>query len=83
MSRSDEPLRCPACRKPAPRALSLPNMSFLSDTTRRAHFRNEKSADQPEVATSIPEEGSHARRHARPGAKSKLKRSRHPWMIGH
>ncbi len=79
MSRSNAPAPCPACGKAGGRAMSLPNMNLLSGTERQAHHRNEKSADSPEVVQSIGDRGHHGHEHG----KGKLKRSRHPWMIGH
>jgi putative FmdB family regulatory protein len=81
MSRSEEPAPCPGCGKPAPRALSLPNMSFVDSATRTAHVRNEKSAHSPEIvqrpaALRDPDAGKKRPRPAR-GHRDR------PWMVGH
>jgi hypothetical protein len=80
MSCSDDPAACPRCRKPAPRALSLPTMSFVDGATRTARARNEKSAHAPEVVQRPP-----ALRDpdARPKARPARGHRDRPWMVGH
>jgi putative FmdB family regulatory protein len=81
MSRSDAPAKCPRCGRPAPRAVSLPNMNLMDGATRTAHSRNEKSAHAPEVvqrAPAVPTDGGRRR-------KPKLASGHRdrPWMVGH
>lgn len=80
MSRSDAPATCPRCGKPAPRAISLPNMSFMDGATRTAHFRNEKSAHEPDVV----QRPAPVAQDDRP-KKPKLAHGHRdrPWMVGH
>jgi len=80
MARCDEPAQCPRCGRAAPRALSLPSMSFLDGATRRAHARNEKSAHSPEVVrrpAAAPDPGPRSRPRPARGHRDR------PWMVGH
>jgi putative FmdB family regulatory protein len=81
MSMSDDPADCPACGKASPRALSLPNMSFVDGATRTAHARNEKSAHEPEVV----QRPIAMRDPDKPRSKPKPARGHRdrPWMVGH
>jgi hypothetical protein len=81
MSRSEQPAPCPGCGKPAPRSLSLPNMSFVDGATRTAHFRNEKSAHSPDVVQRpvAVREAENKRPRPRPAVGHRDR----PWMMGH
>ena len=78
ISEAARPAPCPACGNRAPRAITAPGVSTLSGTSRTAHSRNEKSADEPRVVSgSSAGGGGHSHGH---GQGHKPKR---PWMIGH
>jgi putative FmdB family regulatory protein len=81
MSRSDAPAKCPRCGKPAPRAVSLPNMSFVDGAARTAHSRNEKSAHAPEVVQRAAPIQRDDGRKKKP--KLALGNRDRPWMVGH
>ena len=49
MSQSAEPNTCTNCGEQSKRAMSTPGLALMSANTRTAHFRNEKSASNPEV----------------------------------
>jgi putative FmdB family regulatory protein len=98
MSRSEKPAPCPTCRRRSPRVVAAPALNTLSTSVRTAHFRNEKSADSPEVV-KIGEGGEAGQRghvhhgghphHHHQGRKGHVgglgpgAHSRRPWMIGH
>ena len=95
MSRSERPAPCPSCRRAAPRAITAPALNTLSSATRQAHFRNEKSADSPDVVQVVGGKSGHGHdhgghpHHKHSGRKGTVGRlgggalSRRPWMIGH
>ena len=51
MARSQEPVDCPTCGRPARRRVATPFIAFMPSHTRIAHQRNEKSAHEPKVMT--------------------------------
>ena len=77
MSRSSEPLPCPDCGASARRTVSAPFIANMDPNNRVAHQRNEKSADEPRVASGKPpghrhdHPHHHGHKHAR------------PWSLGH
>ena len=74
MSEAAMPAPCPDCGGCAPRAITAPSVSTLSGTSRTAHSRNEKSADEPRVVSgSGGGGGGHGHGH----------KPKRPWMIGH
>ena len=95
MSRASLSARCPNCRQPARRGISTPALNTLSGSTRQAQYRNEKSADSPDVVQVVGSEGAHGHHHgghphhSHSGRKGTVGRlgggslSRRPWMIGH
>lgn len=91
MSRSDRSARCPDCRQPAPRSITAPALNTLSSSERQAHYRNEKSADSPDVVQVVGKKHDHGghphhHHHGRKGTVGRLgggSSSRRPWMIGH
>jgi putative FmdB family regulatory protein len=90
MSESDLAIRCPDCAGTAQRAMVAPSLALMASTRRTAHARNEKSADQPVVASRAemgraqPGHACHghgrAGHHPHPGRRHGPSR---PWMIGH
>ncbi len=79
MSESGEPTACPTCRRRARRAVSAPSLACLDGATRKAHYVNERSADQPKVVSGdLPPKHAGGRHHA--GHRHGPSR---PWMIGH
>jgi len=83
---------CPTCGASAPRQMTAPYFNTMNANVRKAHHINERSADEPGVASrdqlerhrrhSAPLPGSDGccghghAEHANGGAKR-------PWMIGH
>lgn len=85
MSEALEPTSCPTCGNEAARGVSVPSLAMMSPTNRKAHFVNERSADQPRVETRSAEKGqggqcSHGGHGHKPGHRHGPSR---PWMIGH
>ena len=68
---------CPGCGGCARRTISAPNISTISSAYREGSARNERSADEPKVATRPADAGC---REAKPHAHGHPTR---PWMIGH
>jgi putative FmdB family regulatory protein len=91
MSRSDRSARCPDCRQAVPRSITAPALNTLSSSERQAHYRNEKSADSPDVVQVVGKKHDHGghphhHHHGRKGTVGRLgggSLSRRPWMIGH
>ena len=52
---------CPECHQPARRVFSAPHLTGMSGPLRRAHALAERSADEPEVVTTVPGRQSAAR----------------------
>jgi putative FmdB family regulatory protein len=86
-----DPCDCPDCGQSAPRVLfSVPHISGLSSSTRRAHETNERSADSPKrTSTHGPGCGccsggakKNSKTLYRPDG-SKSFPSKRPWMISH
>ncbi|MEO0989367.1 MAG: zinc ribbon domain-containing protein [Pseudomonadota bacterium] len=81
-----DPTTCPSCGATSPRALTVPRVSTVSSTARKAHAINERSADSPKRAKanglrpSGPKINSKARTYA-DGSKS-IPNAR-PWMLSH
>ena len=90
MSRSSEPMPCPDCGAAAPRSISAPFIANMDPNNRIAHQRNEKSANEPRVATMNPGGHDHhhhghshgTRRNTGLGEGLHNTHSR-PWSIGH
>lgn len=91
MSEAFEPTSCPTCGGEAARGVSVPSLAIMSPTNRKAHFVNERSADQPRVETRSAGTGGHGHSHGaqcshggghghKPGHRHGPSR---PWMIGH
>jgi putative FmdB family regulatory protein len=94
MSECDAPLRCPNCRRMAPRAfLTAPYFATMSSERRLAHATNERSAHAPQSLAGLKAKhgagcsccgGGLSKRKVnkgKGGAKS-FPGSR-PWMISH
>lgn len=92
MSRSSDPMPCPDCGEAAPRGISAPFIANMDPKNRVAHQRNEKSANEPRVA-SMPGGHSHGhgpghghshgtRRNTGLGEGLHDTHSR-PWSVGH
>lgn len=91
MSRFADPCDCPTCGVSARRVMvSVPAISFVSGSNRRAHETNERSADSPKrTSTHGPNCGccsGGAKRasktlHRPDGSKSFP--TKRPWMISH
>ena len=54
---------CPDCGKPAPHRISAPFIANMDPNNRIAHQRNEKSANEPRVASGQPGGHSHGHGH--------------------
>ena len=54
---------CPDCGKPAPHGISAPFIANMDPNNRIAHQRNEKSANEPRVASGQPGGHSHGHGH--------------------
>lgn len=87
MSQSDAEAICPNCAKGASRLVTAPSLALMPANNRIAHSRNERSADQPVVATrssmdhrSGDTRCSHGHHHHSNGLSHSHGR---PWMIGH
>ena len=88
MSQSGEPVPCPNCQAPAPRAVALPMLALLSRTDRIAHDRNERSAHEPKVMRREDLPQAHHRHAPNPRAEREFghlheSHSHRPWMVGH
>lgn len=89
MSLCGDPVDCPACGNPAPRAVSAPFLRTMAHNTWIAHERNEKSAHQPRVMSRAELDKTGRRRGQVPGHDHRGCRHHHqhrssrPWMIGH
>jgi putative FmdB family regulatory protein len=51
MSEASEPAECPVCHAMSARMVSSPFVCRMDAGLRKAHFRNEKSAHEPEVVS--------------------------------
>ena len=85
-----DPCDCPACGAASPRVmLSVPHLSAVSSTTRRAHEVNERASDSPRHSSDGPPQSGR-------GAAAKLSRkamhrpdgsrsfpAARPWMLSH
>ena len=98
MARAQDPAPCPRCRRRSPRLVSAPALNTLSAAVRTAHFRNEKSADSPEVVKigdagkvgdrGHQHHGGHPHHHhqghtGHVGGLGSGSRARRLWMVGH
>ena len=89
MSESAESVACPSCEENATRLVTAPSLALMPNNNRIAHSRNEKSADQPEVATRASmdrkqTDGAEGRRCSHGHQHGGLSHSHgRPWMIGH
>ena len=90
MSESDVDIACPSCTRNATRLVTAPSLALMPSNNRIAHSRNEKSADQPEVATRSSMDRARTRgNNAHGGGKCShghggMSHSHgRPWMIGH
>lgn len=90
MAKCTEPSICTECGAESQRAVSAPGLSLISANTRMAHFRNEKSADKPEVVNKpkhVAAEQSHGKSkkggHSHHHGHSHSHGPSRPWMIGH
>lgn len=61
MAESDDPRRCPRCSGPARREFGAPGLRTLAPGLRRALDAQERTADRPDVVTSIPQKTSKTR----------------------
>ena len=86
---SAKSIACLSCNSPAKRIIAAPYLADMDDNNRIAHFRNEKSAHEPEVVKMIngehkscnhstPRHTEHKRRHIH-----NHNHPQRPWMIGH
>ncbi len=94
MSESAAGAACPSCSRSASRQVTAPSLALMPANNRIAHGRNEKSADQPVVATRASMDRgrksggghahgghcSHGHSHGNGGVSHSHGR---PWMIGH
>ena len=90
MSESADGAACPGCEETATRLVTAPSLALMPNNNRIAHSRNEKSADQPEVATRASmDRGQTGKPHGQQCSghghqHSGLGHSHgRPWMIGH
>ena len=93
MSQSAEPNTCTNCGEQSKRAMSTPGLALMSANTRTAHFRNEKSADRPEVVKkpkNVKAQEGHGKskggghtHHGHSHSHSHGHGPSRPWMIGH
>lgn len=84
MSEAGDPIDCPQCALPAPRAMVAPNLALMPATRRIAHQRNEKSAHEPQLVSRGPQDRGHGHDHGH--HHHGLGHAHHggrPWMIGH
>jgi putative FmdB family regulatory protein len=73
-----DPGLCPDCGTPAPPQLAAPRLADMNPTRREAQRRNERSANEPKLASAREKRQSSPPRstiHASP--------AKRPWMIGH
>ncbi|MFC5993018.1 FmdB family zinc ribbon protein [Pseudonocardia hispaniensis] len=54
MAEADEPAQCPHCGQPSRRVFGAPALRAMDSRLRRALDAGERSADAPEVVTSVP-----------------------------
>ena len=86
MTQAAEAGECPACGRPAPRAVAAPFIASMNPNTRIAHQRNEKSAHEPQVMSRGQLERSGTKRCSHDGdgkTHRHVHQSSRPWMIGH
>ena len=81
---SARPVACPTCGSCAKRIIAAPYLADMDENNRIAHFRNEKSAHEPEVVKMINSDTKSCNhttpKHRHVHAHNHQKR---PWMIGH
>ena len=84
MSESARPSPCPACRRPARRAIATPFVANMNPHNRIAHQRNEKSVHEPQVVRKAQDHNGDAHPHRHCGhAHGHAHGHGRPWMIGH
>ena len=89
MSESGADIACPSCEQQASRLVTAPSLALMPANNRIAHSRNEKSADQPVVATRTSMDRGHVHKgsqcgHGHHHHKNGMSHSHgRPWMIGH
>ncbi|GEL20195.1 FmdB family zinc ribbon protein [Pseudonocardia asaccharolytica] len=54
MAEADAPARCPGCGRPSRRVFGAPALHSMDPRQRRAMDASERSADAPEVVSSVP-----------------------------
>ena len=92
MSLAADPMACPSCGRRSARSISAPFIANMNPHTRIAHHTNEKSADQPLVASkdskshptkSAARHHGHSHGHGHGHTHGHSHGPSRPWMIGH
>jgi putative FmdB family regulatory protein len=81
ISERDARVPCPLCHAPAERMLTAPQLNLMPSHNRIAEKRNEKSAHEPNVVSSIG--GAPTKPSATPKAHRHTQHPHRPWMLGH
>lgn len=79
MDESAQNCGCPQCGADAQRILSAPHLSALSSAVRKAHQRNEASAEKPRLTAKERGDSEAGCRQAG----SQAARNGRPWMLSH
>jgi putative FmdB family regulatory protein len=76
LAQSTDDAACPACRRAAPRIVSMPTLARMDRSQVKARDRNEQSRHEPKVVQ---------RRAATPTERSPLRSAGggYPWAMGH
>ena len=90
MQQSSAAVACPTCAAPSVRIIAAPALNLMNPNTRIAHYRNEKSANEPRVVSREQLDKmekrpgcGHAHEHHAHEGQAHVHRSNKPWMIGH
>lgn len=84
MSEAAQPIACPECGNPAPRAVSAPYLATMHSGKRKARALEERSADEPNVVRR--EQVSHMvdrDRRSKGPRRFEHAHGRYPWTVGH
>jgi putative FmdB family regulatory protein len=83
VSSRNETTYCPICNVEATRGITVPNLSVMSDSNRKAWQRNEKSMHEPK-RISRKDACSHDLINSTAHAPLKIaQKNTRPWMLGH
>lgn len=86
MAKFSDPCDCPSCGAVSERALTMPQLSTVSSTNRRAHMINERASDSPRRAKANGLTPSGPRIKSKAVTRSDGSRSiagSRPWMLSH